>query len=281
MTEPAKDGAECRNHEGRPAQVVCPLCHRSYCVFCYHAQLERCENCLRADPAAAAPAIPFESEQRGALGGFFATLLTAFSPARTAPAFARPDLGRAVRFFLLSAVPLSALAGVIPQTRLLVFGDMQVQVVGNASNGQIALDIVRAMFAELCLDGVLLLALWAPFVSLVRAYAGAEKTPAARRVLLYRAFLMPLATLLSALVIFPFAPPEPGQPPPQLLGLLLAIPQLLPVLLIVSMGFTARLACGLRTGWSFVIVSVAVVVTVLAAPAAVTLVSAALPPAPG
>ena len=74
----------------RPALVTCPRCHRHACLVCWHGAIRICDRCLVADPAAAAPPIAFET--RG-LAGLPATLLAAFSPLRTAPAFAYDIIG--------------------------------------------------------------------------------------------------------------------------------------------------------------------------------------------
>lgn len=276
--ERAPEGSQCHRHQDRDAQITCPHCGKHCCVFCYHSVLSCCESCLRQNPAAAAAPIPFEQLQRPLLWRLGATLLSALRPTATAPAFAQPALGPAVRFLLLTAVPLSLLAGVIPHTRTLLFAEMAVSVLDAPDGFALTIDVVRAALCQLVLDAVHLTALWLPFVSLLRAYAGPERAVFGRRALLYRAWLVPAATLLTGLVLWTQRAPATGQEPEATVLLLLSLPQLLPVLLLLSMGYTARLACGLGIGWSILIVTVSVTVAAFASDAATMLVNAALPP---
>src|ERR1700753_3302047 len=110
----APEGAVCAEHHDRPASFTCPRCGNYACMFCWHAVAERCDSCLKRDPAAAAPPLPWETREGSLLTRFFGTLVSALHPVHSAPAFARPGLRRALGFFALSAVPLAALAGVIP-----------------------------------------------------------------------------------------------------------------------------------------------------------------------
>jgi len=123
----APEGTLCSEHPDRPAAFKCPRCGRFACIFCWHAFSMRCEFCLRIDPASAAPPVAWESGQGSVITRYFATLASAMSPVHTAPAFAHSEVAPAVRFFLLSALPVAALSGVIPYTKTLMFGSsMQV-----------------------------------------------------------------------------------------------------------------------------------------------------------
>jgi hypothetical protein len=201
----------------------------------------------------------------------FATLATALRPIRSAPAFARDDVGAALRFMLLTALPLALLAGVIPHTRTLLFeGDFRVRVLGQANDAQIALDVARALGVQLALSAVEIGCLMLPFVSLVRAYAP-DRRHAALRVMLYRAWLLPAALAGFYLAIWALPAPPVGaaeQTPPLGWVLVLALRTMVPVLLFVAMGSTARLACGLGPWMSMVVVIVPVVLLLLVNPLA-------------
>jgi hypothetical protein len=256
----APEGASCAEHPDRPAAFTCPRCGKHACIFCWHALAVRCESCMQSDPAAAAPPLAWETPGGSLFGRYFATLGSAFRPVFTAPAFAQGDLRPALRFFLLSALPIAALAGVIPYTTTLLFGGaFSVAVQGQPSANGIALDIVAAMFIALGVFSFELAALWLPYVSLVRAYAP-ERRAAATRVLLYRSWLIPFASLVvfASLWVLP-APIDPKTPPVYLP--LVGFAQLtLDALLLVSMRATARLACGIRPLLSYVVVAVPFVI---------------------
>lgn len=269
----APEGAACAQHPERPAAFTCPRCGNYNCVFCFHPVPGRCEACLKRDPAAAAPPVPWETTEGSALSRFGKTLADGFSPVRTAPAFATPELARARTFFLLTALPLAALAGVIPNTKTLMFGgNFAITVQGKVTASEIALDVLQAMGIQLAMFCVHLAVLAAPYLSLVRAYAVPEHRNAAGRVLLYRAWLLPSATLLFflgawALPAEAFQVPLPDAPKPPKLHVMVALTRdllslgtmLLNVLLLVAMRSTARLACGIPTLLSYVVVGVPLV----------------------
>jgi hypothetical protein len=229
-------------------------------VACFHPSVERCARCLRRDPTAAAPPVPWEAEGRSLPFRYFATLASALSPMRSAPAFARPDVRVAQRFALLSAVPFAWLAGVIPHTRTLLFkSNLEVEVLNHATSSQIALDVVRAGAVQLTVTSLELLCLMLPFVSLVRAYAP-TRHHAAARMLYYRVWMLPAASLLlyAAFWLLPTADPQNlGQAPTAALMLFeLLVTTAVPVLLLSAMFATARLACGLGPFVSMVVVAV-------------------------
>ena len=280
-TERAPEGSLCHRHQDRDAYLICPRCRKYCCAFCYHSRFAVCESCLQADPASVVPRVPFENAERSWAYRIGMTLLRALQPSLTAPAFAQPERTQALRFFLLSAVPLSLLAGVIPHTRELLFANMAITVLGTPDTATLILDVVRAMAVQLALDAVHLAALWLPFISLLRAYAGPDKAQYGRRALLYRAWLLPISTLLTGLFLWPQTAPAAGQDPAEGVLMLLALPQLLPVFLLLAMGYTARLACGLSTLWSIVITAVAATVAAFATDAALTMVKVLLPPLAG
>jgi hypothetical protein len=282
----APKGAHCAEHPQRPAHFTCPRCGSYACLTCWHPSIERCQQCLKRDPTEAAPAIPWERTEGSHLVRYLATLATALRPIRSAPAFARDDLSAALRFMLLSAVPLALLAGVIPHTRTLLFeGQFHVRVLGRPDELGIALDVVRAMAVQLALSAVEIGCLTLPFVSLVRAYAP-ERRHAALRVMLYRMWLLPaaLTAFYLAIWIMP-APPgaSPEQAPPAGWVIVLGLRTIVPVLLFVAMGSTARLACGLGPWLSMLVVIVPVVLLLLVNPLAelgMQRVLPAMPPPP-
>jgi hypothetical protein len=253
----APEGAVCAEHPERPAAFTCPRCGNYACLFCWHPTSERCDTCLRRDPAAAAPPLPWETQQGSVVARFFGTLRGAFRPVQTAPAFARPALRPALAFFLLSAVPLAALSGIIPNTKTLMFGSaFSVVVQGHPSATGIALDVLTAMLVQLALFGLDFAALALPYTSLVRAYAPAERRPAALRVLFYRSWLTPFATLAFFCGCWMLPGGSKPDEPTQMYPLLAMLQLLLNVLLLSSMRATARQACGVGALLSFVVVAI-------------------------
>jgi hypothetical protein len=260
----APEGAVCAEHRDRPAAFTCPRCGNYVCLFCWHAVSERCDACLKRDPAAAAPPLAWETRDGSWLRRFAATLASAFRPVHSAPAFARPGLRPAVVFFVLTAVPLAALAGVIPNTKTLMFGSgFDIVVQGHPSDLEIALDVGLAMLVQLGAFALDFLALAVPFTSLVRAYSPAGQRPAALRVLLYRGWLAPGATLLFFLGLWMLPGGSKPEEPTQLLSVLVLGQFVLNALLLVAMRATARLACGINALLSFVVVAIPLVVCAL------------------
>lgn len=280
--ERAPQGAQCAMHPDRDAVFTCPRCGSYVCMTCFHVAVARCDECMRRDPTEAAPPLPWETREGSALGRFARTLGSAFSPMRTAPAMAREAVAPAFRFFLLTALPLALLAGVVPHTRTLLFrGQFVVELLGqpSPSSGEIAFDIARAMLAQLALSGVELACLYFPYTSLVRAYAPARYA-AAQRVVLYRFWLMPGTLALIYFGVAAFAPEaeEAGGSP--VFALLMMARLLLPVFLLVAMGSVARVACGLSTFKSMLVVIVPMLLLLVAQPLSAMGVSQLLPPQP-
>jgi hypothetical protein len=192
------------------------------------------------DPASAAPPIPWEQEGRGPLVRWAGTIASALRPSGTAPAFARNGVAPAISFALLSFVPFALLAGIIPYTHTLVFGALAVAVRGEPSHVAIALDVLQASGIGLLVATVGIAAIAVSYVSLSRAYADRGYDAAPWRVVLYRAFLLPLAELLRGLAAWTL----PASPPIGallLLELLRAVPY---VLLFASLRAGARMASG-------------------------------------
>jgi len=277
----APEGATCGEHPERPAYFTCPRCGAHACVFCWHPAVDRCSACLTRDPTEAAPPIPWEEASTGGVGAYLRTLGAAFRPVRTAPAFARDELAPALRFLWLSAVPMALLAGIIPHTRTLEFGDVfGVELLKNPDSATIALDVARAMAVQAGLFAVELAAIALPFTSLVRAYAHPTRRAAALRVVLYRVWLVPGTALLFYLGGWALPAPSQSDVIPAGYALLLALRVILPVYLMVAMGATARLACGLGPGMSIVVVLVPFILSAVVDAIAVTAVEAMLPALP-
>jgi len=255
----APEGAACAEHPERTAHFTCPRCGSFACVTCWHPAVSRCTRCLRNDPTEAAPPIAWEQAGRSLPARYLATLASALSPRRSAPAFAHPDVRAAQRFALLSAAPFALLAGIIPHTRSLLFkGNLQVEVLGNAGATEIALDVLRAAGIQLTVTLVELFALLLPFMSLVRAYAPG-KQHAAARVLYYRLWMRPFTWLLLYAAVWLLPETAPNAPGPAM-ALLMTLDVLralvAPVLLFIAMGATARMACGLGPVVSLVVVTI-------------------------
>ena len=266
MYERAPHSARCHRHPDRQAHLKCPQCQRYCCVFCWHAQFDRCEACLQQAPATAVPPIPWE-QPIGWPQRFGRTLLTALSPHLTAPAFARPELVAALRFALLTALPLALLAGIMPHTRTLLFSPGALSVLKDSQTQDIVLDVLRAMGVEAAVDLAHLAAVSAPYLSLLKSYGGPGTVPFGVRALLYRAWLLPAAELVKQALFFVLG----GSP------VVLLLPQILQVLFLLSLGFTARLACGLGAGWSIVIVLISSIVAAFADEALLAAVQHILP----
>jgi hypothetical protein len=263
-TEPnhsAPEGAFCAQHPQRPAAFTCPRCGNYACLFCWHDPVTRCDSCLKRDPAAAAPAIPWETHERSVVQRYVATMLTALHPRKSAPAFAQADLRLPFRFFALCSLPLAALSGIIPNTKTLLFaGPLQLIVQGKPTPQAIALDVLAAMLMQIAAFAIDMLALGLPYTSLVRAYAP-ERRAVALRTLYYRSWLVPAATLIFFLGMWclPSPPPNATEPPPMLL-LPAAVPFVFNLGLFVSMRDSARLAAGIGPALSYVVVIVAFIV---------------------
>jgi hypothetical protein len=257
----APAGAQCAQHPEREARFTCPRCGSYACASCWQASAARCVQCVSRDPTEAVPPIPWERSGQPLVARYLATLASALRPASSAASFARDDVRAASRFLLLSALPLSLLAGVIPYTRTLLFeGNFVVRVLGHPSAAEIAIDVVRAALCAAVLTGVQLAALLFPYASLVRAYAQPQRRNAAVRVLFYRIWLLPATMLLFYFAVW--ALPPPALTTLQPLGLIGS------VLLMWAMTSTARLACGLGAGTSIVVVLVPVLLLMLVSPLA-------------
>jgi hypothetical protein len=192
------------------------------------------------DPASAAPPIPWEEPERHIVFRFFGTLATALRPASSAPAFARGQVRPALMFALATFVPLALLSGIIPYTHTLVFGNLEVVVQNAETDAAIVLDVLRAAGLGLLISTIALVALAVPYVSLSRAYADRGHHAAPWRVVLYRAFLVPLFELLTGLLAFALSPRSP--PEAILLAQLVAVMPL--VLLFASLRAGSRMASG-------------------------------------
>lgn len=262
MSQPEPDfgapqGATCAEHRDRMAFFTCPRCGKHACLQCFHAPIGRCVKCVERDPAEASPPLPFEAGDGTALGRYFRTFGTAFYPWRSAPAFARPGLKPAVAFFALSSLPLMLVLGIIPHTRTLNFGAGTIALVGTPTQAEIVLDVARAIAVQLAVSLVELACLVLPFASLVGAYAAPRKEAAVRYVL-YRFWLAQLAILVGYLAIWTLEAPVEGVPLPDASVAVLLTSDfaklLLRVLFLIGMNATARIACGLSTWVSLLVV---------------------------
>lgn len=183
---------------------------------------------------------PWEETSKPFLSRWATTLASAFQPLRYAPLMVGSLRTHALRFFLLSFLPLSLLEGVIPYTHTLRFGpSFQVLITGAHSNEVILMDVLQAMGLSLGLRLIFFMALTLPYISLARAYGKPERQEAALNSMLYRAWLLPLQGLILYVLVWssPKAPAMEFQ-------LLMQLLSIIPIFFMLScMRATARLAC--------------------------------------
>lgn len=263
----APEGATCAEHRDRMALFKCPRCGRHACLSCFHAPVARCVSCMKRDPTEASPPLPFEAGDGTLLGRYFRTYGTAFYPWRSAPAFARPGLKRALLFFAVSSLPMILISGVMPHTRTLWFAAWTIIVQGAPTQDAIAFDVVRAVLVQLGLSTVELLSMLLPFASLVAAYAP-ERRDAAIRLVLYRFWLSPLAALIGqaaawSLPLSVLTAVDPTQTLPIPIAVAALAQPALHVFRLLGMIAVSRLACGLSPLMSLVVVGVPFVLQML------------------
>jgi hypothetical protein len=187
--ESPPEGSVCAEHADRPALVICPRCGSYACLACWHGSVRRCHGCVVRAPG---PPVPWEDAGRNPVARFFGTLADAASPLLTAPSFRHPGIGRAVVFFLLTFVPLAIASGIVPFTARVLFGaSFSIELVGDPTEDQIRLDVLRAGGLGLVVRLAQWLALAIPFVSLSKAYSDRGHPDAPLRAMLYRGWLLP------------------------------------------------------------------------------------------
>ena len=237
--EAAPEGSTCGEHPERSALVTCPRCGSYVCLACWHGAVQRCHACLLREPM---PSVPWSDEAKGVAARFFGTLADAFSPTRTAVKFTRGEWRRGVTFALVTALPIAALAGVVPFTHLLRFGPLgEVHPIGAPSALEHALDIAQALGLGLLIGAAKLLVMAAPYLSLTQAYGQPNDAQPTRQVLLYRGWLLVLGGrtgLLLQLIVW-LLPLEPSDS----LRLGAEVLSILPLMaLLWAMTATARMA---------------------------------------
>jgi len=270
----APEGARCLRHPDRPARYACPGCGSLVCASCWQETQSLCDVCAQqgapgtegAPPVTGPP--PFEDERLPLARRMLATMKAAFFPRQSAPSFALSRFERALPFFLMTVLPTSALAGLIPFTKTLLFNPgLQVEQVGNPGDMEVVVDVARAMLVQLALDGAVLIALALPYVTLSRSYGRPGADSHASCMLLYRAWLLPAASL-AAYAAYWVAPTLNLA---HALSLVAYVPALL--LLAYAMWFTARQAGGIEWHLSLAVCGVpwvlAIVVSGMVGPALV------------
>lgn len=275
VPELSPDGKVCRTHEGRPAFCVCPRCRGHVCGLCWFAEHGRCHRCIVTAPEEIAPPLPWERDEGRPLARFTATLRTALSPAGTAAAFATGTTRRAFVFFVLSFVPLALARGIIPYTHLVHFGPtFAVRLADGADPSRVALDVASAAGLGLLESLVVVLALLACYRSLSGAFGKEGAAAIATRLVLYRAFLVPLGAFIPLSVagrhqLLPdglllslggFMIPERWE----LVILVILVSAVPPVLVFVSMRAVARLVLGTEPVPAFLLAFLPWVLSVLA-----------------
>ena len=181
----------------------------------------------------------------------------AFAPRRTAAGFGLSDrLRPALTFGLPLVLLLSALAGVVPFTSTLVFGGgegFHIAVVPGTTEALLREDVLRALGLGLLVHGAAVLALALAFTSLAGAYGRVEAGSAghgdeeprdlqrvALRVVLYRAWLIPLPALVAHAVLW--AAPASMQEGASVVASTVAL--VLMVVLVLTLLSAARESCG-------------------------------------
>jgi hypothetical protein len=201
---------------------------------------------------------PFENTLQPFVSRVTATLASAFSPKESSGCFSTCDPTFALRFLLLSALPLSLAAGVIPHTRTLAFGPgLSIKLVGEVGGIEIAMDVLRAMLFQLIFDGILILALVLPFASLAKSYGSTRSTYGAIGTVFYRYWLIPGATLISYLAFWFLPDANIG------LAMELVVSTLALYFFVRAMWLTARLTYEIATVWAIAVVGVPWIVALL------------------
>ncbi len=241
--ESPPEGAPCAVHPDKGAILVCPRCRKPVCIGCWHNTIRRCHACLRADPSAAAPQVPWEDATRGPVARWLGTMATAFSPTASAPTLTHGAREPSLTFWLATFVPLSLLSWIVPLTHTVLFGpSFRVGPLGTPAPDAttIALDVARAAVLGALLGLAELAALAAPYLSLSRAFADRGHPHAPVRVLGYRAFLIPLSAVLRSVLAWGL-PPDLAPGTLELLQFLTVVPL---VLLFISLQSGARMGSG-------------------------------------
>jgi hypothetical protein len=127
------------------------------------------------------------------------TLGSTFRPIESLYAVSNGEVGPALRFALLSALPFMMLWAVTPFTHTLMFGPhFDLEVLPEKSSLPVALDILRALGIGLALSLISLLSWALPFASLARAFADGSRSEdprkAAWRTALYRIWIVSFGT---------------------------------------------------------------------------------------
>ncbi|MFK7988618.1 MAG: hypothetical protein AB8I08_21540 [Sandaracinaceae bacterium] len=251
--ESAPEGAHCAVHPERSALVTCPRCGSYCCIACWQGQPARCHACLLRDPG---PPVPWAERDKGFGARFFGTLAGAFQPRGRAVEFTRGEWRPSLSFAALTFLPLSMLSGIVPLTHHLGFGSFQVTLLGSPDAAALALDVAQAVGLGLAIMLAKLGLLMAAFTSLARAFGPARATlpsEPGRQVMLYRAWLLPLAGstgLLLSMILWGMSP-EPSEAVLTLARLTSIAPL---VLMLSSMLGVARQAYGIGPFASLLVV---------------------------
>jgi hypothetical protein len=254
LLPPPPEGATCHEHPESFAVVTCPRCGNYACLSCWHDPIVRCHACLLRDPLAAGDPIPWEDDRRSFGARLLRTFTSALSPARSAPGFGRGGIAPAVTFGLLSFVPLALLAGIVTFTATLLFEPVLAwRTIGSPTDAEVAIDVAKAAGLGLLVWSAQALVLGTAYASLVGAYLTKGHPPASARAVLYRAWLLPLTSLIMHVGGW-LAPSAEVASILETLGIV-------PLMLLMSaLVATARMGGGVGRFTSFVVVMVPVAV---------------------
>lgn len=255
--EPPPSEEPCFVHDESLAVLMCPKCQRAVCMTCWQHPVLQCYDCLeRAAPSEFVP-VPWEDSQQGWLPRFGLTLASALAPIRTAVSMRTSEIGPALRFFLLTFIPLALLAGIVEWTHTLAFGpEFQLTRIGQATDAAVLVDALTASVVGFVWVAVRSLCYALPFVSISLAFADARLNPKATSpqvraqnrtrlvsMMLYRLWLLPAAQVAESILMWA-APSDTDEG--SFFVVLVAMAKMIPiVLLLISMRTSTRILCGI------------------------------------
>lgn len=178
--------------------------------------------------------IAWEDETLSPPSRLLRTLTATFHPLESLHAVSNGEVGPALRFALLTALPFMLLWAITPFTHTLMFGPLfKLEVLPDKSGLPVELDVLRAMGIGLGLSVISLVSWALPFASLARAFADGSRSEdpskAAWRTALYRTWIVSFGT--TALYFITWGLPK--DPSPFVLELTLLTFEMVPRIVIL------------------------------------------------